>query len=176
MKITMTGRQVEVPADLKQIAEKRLAKLDKFFPDDAAAIIKLKKKRSMEVVELTIQDAGIFFRSEKSADTYQTALDEGIDAIVRQIRKNKTRLEKRLREGAFVKDAAPEALPEVEEQKDFEIRYKTFRFKPMSPEEAILQMNLLEHGFFVFENDETGKVNVVYAREDGEYGCIEPEN
>ena len=176
MKITMTGRQVEVPADLKPIAEKRLAKLDKFFPDDAAAIIKLKKKRSMEVVELTIQDAGIFFRSEKSADTYQTALDEGIDAIVRQIRKNKTRLEKRLREGAFVKDAAPETVPEVEEQKDFEIRYKTFRFKPMSPEEAILQMNLLEHDFFVFENDVTGKVNVVYAREDGEYGCIEPEN
>lgn len=97
MKMKIIGRQTEVPEALSAVAVKRLAKLDKFFGSDAEAILKLKKKRSIEVVELTVQSAGIFFRSEKSGESYQNALDEAVDAIIRQIRKNKTRLEKRLR-------------------------------------------------------------------------------
>ena len=176
MKTKIIGRQTAVPEELNAIAAKRLAKLDKFFGSDAEATLKLKKKRSEEVVELTVQRAGIYFRSEKSAESYQNALDEAVDAVIRQIRKNKTRLEKRLREGAFFEEPGAAASPAEEaEEKELSIRYKSFSFKPMSPEEAILQMQLLGHSFFIFENDATGKANVVYIRQDGGYGCIEPE-
>lgn len=164
MKMKIIGRQTEVPEALSAVAVKRLAKLDKFFGSDAEAILKLKKKRSIEVVELTVQSAGHLFRSEKSGESYQNALDEAVDAIIRQIRKNKTRLEKRLREGAFREEPDAASLPEEPEEKELSVRYKSFRFKPMSPEEAILQMQLIGHSFFVFENDATGKVNVVYTK------------
>ena len=176
MKTKIIGRQTAVPEELNKVAAKRLAKLDKFFGSDAEATLKLKKKRSEEVVELTVQNAGIYFRSEKSAESYQNALDEAVDAIIRQIRKNKTRLEKRLREGAFREEPDIAPMPEEPEETELSIRYKSFSFKPMSPEEAILQMQLLGHSFFVFENDRTGQANVVYIRQDGGYGCIEPEN
>ena len=101
MKITTIGRQTEVPEDLKDLFEKKLRKFNKFFRDDTNAYITLSKKRNMEVLELTISSGGILYRSEKESATFNNALDEVIEAIERQIRKNKTRLEKRLREGAL---------------------------------------------------------------------------
>ena len=176
MKITIVGRQVEVTDELKQLFDKKLAKFEKFFRDDAVAYITLKREHNMEVLELTISSGGTLYRGEEKNSTFNNALDEAIEAIERQIRKNKTRLEKRLREGAFVKDVinAP-ALSTDDEESDFEIRVKTFPIKPMSPEEAILQMNLLGHEFFVFEHDETGEVSVVYKRNNKKYGMIVPE-
>ncbi len=177
MKLQVVGRGTEVPRAFEQVAPKRLSKLDKFFPQDAEATIKLKTRRSSgeDVVELTVQSAALTVRAEKTAESYQSALDEAVDAIVRQIRKNKTRLERRLRDGAFKEDAAEAGTPLPEEESgETPIRYKSFRFKPMSPEEATLQMQLLGHSFYVFENDATGEVNVVYARRDGGFGCIEP--
>ncbi len=169
MKITYTARQMEVPEDLTQKFEKKLPKLDKFFRDDASAIVKFSKKRGKEIIELTISSAGTLFRSEKESYSFQTSFDEAIDSIVRQIRKNKTRLEKRLREGAFSAEAPEDSYAE---EKDYTIHTKTFDFKPMSVDEAILQMNLLGHEFYVFENSENGKVSVVYKRLDDEYGLI----
>jgi len=177
MKITIVGRQVEVTDELKQLFDKKLAKFEKFFRDDAVAYITLKKEHAMEVLELTISSGGTLYRSEEKNSTFNNALDEAIEAIERQIRKNKTRLEKRLREGAFIKDVVntPAVTLDADEEADFEIRVKTFPIKPMSAEEAILQMNLLGHEFFVFEHDETGDVSVVYKRNNKKYGMIVPE-
>lgn len=173
MKITVVGRQMDVADDLKALFDKKLKKLDKFFKDDAVTYVTLSKKRGKEILELTITSGGTLYRSEEENTTFNNALDRAMDSIERQIRKNKTRLEKRLREGAFIPDITEHAEP-VEEEAEFKIRVKEFPIKPMSPEEAILQMNLLEHTFYVFKNDETGEVIVVYKRKDNNYGVIIP--
>ena len=173
MKITYTGRQLTVPEDFREFAERKLERMEKYFDHTASVAIKLLKKRSFEVVEVTIVDAGTIFRSEQSSDTFLTSFDRCLDAIERQIRKNKTKLSKRLRESAFISESAPVIADDIDEQEEFKIRTKTFSFKPMSAQEAILQMNLLGHSFFVFQDDQTEQVNVVYTREDGEYGLIQ---
>ena len=153
---------MRVPTSFYPAAEKKLSKFDRFFPEDTEdteVVLKLSSKRSMDSIEMTISYDGILYRSEKQADSLLTALDEAIEAILRQIRKNKTRLEKKLRSGAFVKSEEPEI---VEDEENEQItRIKSFTLKPMSAEEAILQMNLLEHNFFVFTDQESGKISVV---------------
>lgn len=178
MKVTVMGRKCEVPRGFREIVEKKLIKYDKFFKDDAEATVVISQKGNNDYLELTITSVGIFFRSEQTADTYQNALDKALSAIMRQIRKNKTRLSKKLREGALIKAQADEEVgfdAYEEEEASFALRNKSFKFLPMTPEEAILQMNLLEHDFFVFIHNETGEVNVVYKKKDGTYGCIAPE-
>ena len=171
MKITVVGRQMTVRDSLKDMVEKKLVKLDKFFRGEAEATVSFSHKHDKECLEVTISAANTLFRYEAQEDTFQTSLDRAVDAIERQIRKNKTRLEKRFREASF------EVYDEddfVEEEQEFNIRTKTFSIKPMSVEEAILQMNLLGHQFFVFEDATTGDTCVVYTRKDGTYGLIEP--
>ncbi len=163
---------MDVSNELKDLFSRKLSKFDKFFNDDATAYITLSRKRNLECLELTISSGGILFRSEEAEETFQNALDKAIDVIERQIRKNKTRLEKKLRDGAF-----PRSIPEdvdFEEEPDFKIRVKTFEVLPMSPDEAILQMNLLNHSFYMFRNSETDTMNVVYKRSDGNYGMLVP--
>ena len=172
MKITVVGRQMTVRDSLKDMVDKKLAKLEKFFAGDAEATVTFSCKRNKECLELTISAANTLFRYEAEEDTFQTSLDRAVEAIERQIRKNKTRLEKRLRDSSF---AIPDGdFEDVEEEPEFNIRTKTFSIKPMSVEEAILQMNLLGHQFFVFEDQNTGDTCVVYARRDGNYGLIVP--
>ena len=177
MKITFTGKQNSFPSYQIPTAEKKLSKFDRIFKDGATATVKAVKKGNLESVEVTIVSMGTIYRSEKQAETVLIALDMAIDALERQIRKNKTKLEKRLREGAF--DRSPELPAEEldveEEAGEIKFKTKTFAIKPMSPEEAVLQMELLGHSFFVFENDATGKLNVVYVRKDGDYGLIAQE-
>ena len=173
MIVTIQGKKAEVPQDFIPGAEKKLRKFDKYFGADANAVLKISRKRGSETVELTVNSDGIIFRAEKQADTLLNALDASMAAMERQIRKNKTRIAKKLKEGAFT--LPEEAEEPVEEQTEFRIKEKTFAFRPMSAEEAILQMNMLGHNFFVFENQDTGRVNVVYLRADGDYGHIMPE-
>ncbi len=172
MKITVVGRQMTVPQDLKDLVEKKLSKLDKYFYDEADTTVTFSRRRNKERLEVTINVSSTLFRSEAEETTFRDALDRDIDSIERQIRKYKTKLGKRIRP-EHIPEFLPAAEPEPEET-DFVIHKKSFYFKPMSPEEAILQMNLLGHGFFVFEDDKTGDTCVVYARNDGEYGLIEP--
>ena len=174
MKIKIVSKQVEAGDDLRAHFEKKLKKLDKFFGEDTEAVIVLKsRKNGDKKLELTITVNNTIFRAEVNERTFENAIDSAIAAIDRQIRKNKTRLQKRIRSNDFAK--ATEAYgDDAEEEKSFDIRVKSFSFKPMSPEEAILQMNLLGHEFFVFENEATGKTNVVYKRDDNKYGLIEP--
>ena len=160
------------PKEQAQI-EKRLERLNKFFGDDTEVIVKLSSEGNSEKIEITIFENGIFYRSEERDDKVQCALDRAVDVIERQIRKNKTKLQKKLRKDAFV----PTVDYNFDDDED-EIaitKIKTFPYKPMSPEEAILQMNLLDHKFFVFIDNDTQKVCVVYKRHENEYGLIVPE-
>ena len=177
MKVTVIGRKTEVPKGFRETVERKLLKYEKFFKDDAEASIVISQKGNFDNLELTITSVGIFFRSEQSDETYQNALDKALNAIERQIRKNKTRLAKRLREGAFLKGMTTDDTPieEFEEENEFIVRTKSFKFKPMSCEEAIMQMELIGHSFFVYKDTETNLISVVYKRLDGDYGLIETE-
>lgn len=174
MNISIIGRQMTVSDDLKAHVIKKLAKFDKFFDSEAEAYVTFSKIRAKECLEVTISSNGTLFRSEEISDTFMNAMDRCIDSIERQIRKNKTRLERRLREGAFTQ-LPSDPSDSVAEEGEFIIRTKSFPLKPMTPEEAILQMNLLGHSFFVFKNIENGETCVVYKRNAGSYGLIAPE-
>ena len=175
MKINIIGRQLNVYEDTKAMIEEKLSKLDKYFGEEASATVTLTHKRNFSTLEITIKASNTLFRSEVDADTFRDALDKSIDNIERQIRKNKTKLRKKLREG-IVPDADIAAAAEEPEESDIIIRTKKFEYTPMSPEEAIMQMNLLGHTFFVFNDSASEKTCVVYKRKDGHYGLIEPEN
>ncbi len=177
MKITVVGRHMSVPADLQELAEKKLAKLDKYFATEEKATVTFSRKRNRENIEITIAAANTLFRCETDDETFRNAIDRAVDTIDRQIRKNKTKLEKRLRsQGASIAAGITEMADELSEATDFVVRRKEFDLKPMSVEEAILQMNLLGHEFFVFVDDKSGETCVVYARRDGDYGLIVPEH
>lgn len=172
MKVTVIGRKCTPRENFKDRAEKRLKKLEKFFDADAEAKITATVEKNEQIVEVTIFYDGMFFRSQERAVSMNDALDRCVDSLVRQIRKNKTKVEKKLHEGAFV---AFDAIDEFEAEDDYDVvRSKEIALKPQSVEEAILQMNLLDHQFYVFLNSANDKVCVVYARKDGGYGLIIP--
>lgn len=179
MKINIIGRQLNVYDDTKQMINEKLSKLDKYFGEEGSATVTLSHKRNLSTLEITIKASNTLFRSEVDAESFRDALDKSIDNIERQIRKNKTKLRKKLREGVLSDDAvAAASIEPIEEPEnnDIIIRTKRFEYTPMSPEEAIMQMNLIGHTFFVFNDAVTGKTCVVYTRKDGNYGLIEPEN
>lgn len=179
MKINIVGRQLSVYDDTKEMIIEKLTKLDKYFGEEGSATVTMSHKRNLATLEVTIKASNTLFRSEVDAESFRDALDKSIDNIERQIRKNKTRLRKKLREGvitdAEIAAASLDPADEAEE-KGIIIRTKKFEYTPMSPEEAIMQMNLIGHTFFVFNDAVTGKTCVVYTRKDGNYGLIEPEN
>lgn len=162
-----------VRESLQILIEKKLGKFDKFFGADTDAFVTCKTRKGDKIIEITINYGTTTFRTEEEADTFITALDRAVESLERQIRKNKTRLEKKVRSGAFIIDE--DDNDEYDEEEEFKIRTKTFPFKPMTPEEAILQMNLLGHAFFAFTDAETSQVCVVYKRKAGDYGLIIPE-
>lgn len=172
MKVTITARKMQVPQSFPEYAEKRLdSKLSKFFGDEADAKITMTEHKDQIILELTVRYNNMIYRAERTAEDKNDALDSTIDKIIRQIRKNKTKIEKRLKDNAFRETYADA----VDEQVDYEvIKHKTFVMRPMDIDEAILQMNMLGHSFFMFCNAKTGGTNVVYKREDGNYAVLEP--
>lgn len=174
MKVIIIGRKMNVWDEMKLTIENKLQKLDKYFSDECSATVTLSCRHNQKCLEITIVWADTIFRSEVEDETFRNALDRAIYTIERQIRKNKTRLAKRLRSGAF-EHGILETGEDFEEDTEFTIRRKSFVLKPMSAEEAIMQMNLLGHEFFVFKDDQTEKVCVVYQRHDNTYGLISEE-
>lgn len=174
MKLNIVGRQMNVWDEMKSTIEAKMAKLDKYFDDECSATVTLSSRKNAKCLEITIYRDGTIFRSEVQDETFRNALDHAVYTIERQIRKNKTRLAKKLRSGAFDQGII-ETGEDIEEETEFTIRRKSFTIKPMSVEEAIMQMNLLGHEFFVFKDDTDGKVCVVYKRHDNSYGLIETE-
>ena len=179
MRFTFTEKRIEIDDALKAYAEKKISKLDRFFRSESDAFVTFSSERYRFIAEVTISNNGMFYRvSETTGDMY-ASIDSAVASIERQIRKNKTRLEKKkkLRDDAFALDERPAYEQTDEEESDFDIiRKKRFVMKPMSPEEAILQMNLLGHEFYAFKNtDNNGDFAVVYKRKNGGYGLIEDD-
>ncbi|MBQ4353727.1 MAG: ribosome-associated translation inhibitor RaiA [Clostridia bacterium] len=176
MNINIIGRQLNVYDDMKALIEKKLAKFDRYFPQGADATVTLKKIRDNACMEITISVVGTLFRAEETTADFRTSLNRCVDTIEGQIRKNKTRLEKRMKTSFAAAEAAvTHGDITVEEEAVFDIRTKSFPLKPMTAEEAILQMNLLGHSFYVYEDADSGETCVVYKRNAGAYGLIVPE-
>ncbi len=173
MKFTFTEKRMDSSEELRAYAVKKIGKLDKLFKNEAEAMVTFSIERGRFLAEITIHSNGMFYRASELTNDMYASVDSGVAAIERQIRRNKTRLEKRLREGAI--PAGPAFAPgEDDGDEEFKIvRSKRFSIKPMSAEEAILQMNLLGHEFFVFKNmDAEDAISVVYKRRQGGYGLI----
>lgn len=175
MKFTFTEKRMGSSEELRAYAQRKISKLDKFFKNEAEAFVTFSIERGRFLAEITIHNNGLYYRASELTNDMYASVDSGVAAIERQIRRNKTRLEKRLRDGVLQeRDAVPAFMPQDEEAEEFKIvRSKRFSIKPMSPEEAILQMNLLDHEFFVFRNmDAEDAIAVVYKRKQGGYGLI----
>ncbi|MDO4845871.1 MAG: ribosome-associated translation inhibitor RaiA [Oscillospiraceae bacterium] len=177
MKFQYTEKKVSLPTSVHAYAEKKVKKLDRFFDRDAEVLVAFSVEKNNNKVEITIHAAGTYFRASESTSDMYASIDAAVSTIERQIRKNKTRLAKRLRQDAFTREpeAATSFVPDEPEEGEFRIiKTKQFNMKPMRREEAILQMNLLEHNFFAFRDEEAdGAFAVVYKRNDGGYGLIE---
>ncbi len=175
MKFIISGKNFDVTEALRERVNKKLGKLEKFFSPQTEAHVTMSVQKNRHILEVTIISNGITLRAEVANDDMYACIDKAENILEGQIRKNKTRLEKKLHTGAF----KPEYFSSenfVEEETEFKVvRTKRFAIKPMPVEEAILQMNLLGHEFFMFSNADTNEVNVVYKRKYGNYGLIEPE-
>ena len=175
MNFIFTEKKMASSDDLRAYAEKKIGKLEKLFRGDSTAYVTFRVERNRNIAEITIQTGGMFYRASESTNDMYVSIDAAVSALARQVRKYKTRLEKRIHENVLTDEFAA-AMPAVdEEERDFRVtRTKRFPIKPMSVDEAILQMNLLEHSFYVFRNQEDdGAFAVVYRRKEGDYGLIE---
>lgn len=175
MNITIVERKMQISEELRAYATKKVTKLDRYFQKDTSATITFSELKGRQTAEVTVRHNGMVFRAEETTTDMFASVDGMIQSIEKQIRRNKTRLEKRLRAGAFDKAAANEAsMAEYVEDKYDVIRRKRFDVVPMTVEEAILQMNLLGHQFFFFKNAEEDDLPaVIYKRAAGGYGLIE---
>jgi len=170
MRFQYTEKKVTLPENVHKYAEKKVMKLERFFGTDADALVTFSVEKNRNNVEITVHAAGTYFRASESTSDMFASIDAAVATIERQIRKNKTRLARRLRQDAFVRTPDETSFaPDEPEEGTFElVRMKKFNMKPMTREEAILQMNLLEHTFFAFrDEDNDGAFAVVYKRTDG---------
>ncbi|MEA3424143.1 MAG: ribosome-associated translation inhibitor RaiA [Bacillota bacterium] len=176
MKIIVSGRSMKVTESLRNQVELKLDKFEKYFSSDVEAHVTMSHQKAMQIMEITIplKNSAIFRVEESSEDMYKS-LDLAVDKLSRQINKHKTNIQKRYKGHDSIKfDMIPENEPKNSDEKKI-VKTKSFIMKPMDPEEAVLQMELVGHAFYVFLNGETNDINVVYARKDGDYGLIEPE-
>jgi putative sigma-54 modulation protein len=175
MQLIITGRNFNVTEALKNRVAAKLGKLDKFFRTETEGHVTMSVQKNRQIVEVTIPFNGVVIRAEEATSDMYASIDKAVDILEKQILRNKTRLSKKLHEEAFEPQHIKE-YDEVKEEVDFNVvKSKKFAIKPMPVEEAVLQMNLLGHEFFMFTNADTKKANVVYRRKDGNYGLIEAE-
>ena len=176
MKFTIIARKIDLKDKSKDYIEKKLSKLDKFFKGESEARVVVGTVKDQEYVEANVYSQGVVYRAEALDIDVCTATDKIVDVIERQIRRNKTKLEKKLRVDSDWDSVMISGTPYSggEDKDEIEIvKTKKFSIKPMTPEEAVLQMNLLGHSFFVFKDSETNSMKVVYKRKDGKYAIIE---
>ena len=176
MKINYTVKKMTIKPSTKEHIEKKIEKLEKFFSEEADVLVMLRlENNERAIAELTIRDKATVFRAEDTQADLIDAFDNAFDTVIRKIRKQKTKLSKRVKSAVF--DPIPDFL-DITEEDDGEfkvVKTKSFSMKPLSVQEAILQMNMVGHKFYMFQNEATGQTNVVYERRNGEYGLIEPE-
>ncbi len=177
MKFQYSEKKVKLPGNVHAYAEKKVMKLARFFDEDAQALVVFSVEKNRNIAELTVHGAGTWFRAKESTSDMFASIDAAVSTIEGQIRKNKTRLARRLKQDAFVRSVEETSFaPEPAEEDLSIVRVKQFAMRPMSREEAVLQMNLLEHTFFAFRDADNGDAfAVVYKRNDGGYGLIEDQ-
>ena len=176
MTFNVSAKQMTLTDDLRLYAEKKAGKIDRLFRNESDAFVVLSRERGRYTAEVTLKNNGMIYRVKETTGDPFASVDSAVASIERQIRKNKTRLEKKLKSGPIDwSDYAPGESTEEEPEEDLTIvRTKTFEIKPMTPQEAVLQMNLLGHEFYAFRNSEAGGAfAVVYRRNNGGYGLIE---
>lgn len=176
MRLTVKGKGMEVSEYLNSTVEKKAKKLERYFKEDTQMTVTLSIERSMHICEVTVPFTGVTLRAEERSGDMYNSIDASLKKLERMIRRHRTRLEKRLHEKAY-EYAAPvyDTGDDTEEEEIALVRRKKFPVKPMDISEAEMQMELLGHSFFVFTNAETGDVNVLYKRKDGNHGLIEPD-
>ncbi|MCR5293615.1 MAG: ribosome-associated translation inhibitor RaiA [Lachnospiraceae bacterium] len=175
MKFVISGKNLEVTDNLRQMVEKKLGKLDRYFSPDTTCTVTLSVEKERQKVEVTVPVKGSIIRSEQVSNDMYVSIDLVEEIIERQLMKYKKKIiDKHQSAESFQKEYL-EDVYDVDDEEIRIIRSKKFEIKPMYPEDACVQMELLGHSFFVFNNAETGRTNVVYKRKDGAYGLIEPE-
>ena len=173
MRVTVIGKNIDVTPALREIVEKKISKLDRYFKPNVAARATLTVQKNSQIFEVTIPFNGVILRCEESTDDMYKSIDLVQAKLERQIRKQRTKLQWRSNESLRFSNFDEVAL-EDDDQGEI-VKVKKFNIKPMSTEEAILQMELVEHNFFVFKDSDTDNVNVIYKRKDGNYGLLEPD-
>lgn len=181
MKVIVTGKNLSINDKVKEYLEEKITKFDKYFRSDLEIHATFSHRRSQnknfQIVEITIpMKMGGIFRVQEESEDMLVSVDLAVDKLQTQIGKHKTRLEKRYKGHDTIRFEQIPMVQESEEGKLDIVKTKKFPIKPMDPEEAVLQMEMLGHDFYVFRNGETDEVNIVYARKDGKYGLIEPDN
>ncbi len=174
MKITYVARKVTLRDNFKERVERKLGKFEKIFSDNAQATVVVTLEKNRQTVEVTVKDDSMVYRAESTMPEMNDALDKVTDMLSRQLRKHKTRLSKRLRAGTIDDLFAASSEFDVVEEEINIVRKKQIPVKPVSVEEAILQMEMTGHKFYMFVNADTNDINVVYVRDDGAYGLLEP--
>ncbi|ASS76887.1 ribosomal subunit interface protein [Tumebacillus algifaecis] len=182
MKIQVRGNHLEVTEALRQYVDKKIGRLEKYFhaPTEFSVHVTLSVVRDYHTVEVTMPINGFVLRAEEKSGDMYASIDTVSDKLEKQIEKHKAKLNKRLRQEGVSSlfkehgESAVHVLTEDETDLGDVVRVKKFAVKPMPVDEAVMQMDLLGHDFFVFSNAETDEVNVVYKRKDGQYGLIEP--
>lgn len=175
MRTKVSGKNIDITDALKERTEKKLSKFGKYFSPDTEAQATLSVEKNRHIIEVTIPFNGIILRAEEATGDMYTSIDNVVDKLEKQLRRQKTKLERRIKDGSIKFENWTNSSTEFDEEEVKIVRTKRFAMKPMPVEEAVLQMELLGHSFFVFSNAETEEFNVVYKRKDGNYGLIEPE-
>lgn len=175
MKVIVSGRNMDITDALRDTVQSKLGKLDKFFHKELEAQATLSVQKNRHIIEVTIPINGSILRAEESTEDMYSSIDKAVDKLTRQLRKQKNRLEHRIKRYETIRFENIPAYEEDNMQESKIVKTKRFAMKPMNAEEAILQMELLGHNFYVFADAETDDVNVVYKRKDGNYGLIEPQ-
>lgn len=173
MKVNVSGKNFNVTKALKEYAEKKVGKLERFFDIEVEAQVTLSVEKDRHIVEVTMPLNGMLLRGETETNDMYSSIDVVVDKLEKQIEKYKTKISRSIKKSPFKYNDKERKAMESDEAKV--VRVKRFALKPMDLEEAVMQMDLLGHDFFVFSNAETDQVNVVYKRRDGNYGLIEPE-
>lgn len=174
MKYNIRGEKIEITPAIKSYIEEKIGKLDKYFDDssDITCSVVVKIRGKSQKIEITIPAMHYTLRSEESHDDLYAAIDLTVDKLERQIRKNKTKINSKIKKN-LIQNFEMDLEDNFEDDELEIIKRKKVDMKPMSEEEAVLQMNMLGHSFFVFKDADTGNVCVLYVRKDGNYGLIE---
>ena len=176
MKLNFTGKNIDITDALRDVTNKKLSKLDKYFQSHIEGNVTFSSEKNRKIIEVTINIPGTIIRVEEATDDMYKSIDRAVDILERQIRKYKTKLQKKYRNNDTIRFDNVAPLPlEDNTDKGTIVKNKKFTIKPMSVEEAVLQMELLGHNFYVFINQDTEEMAVTYKRKDGNYGLIEPE-